>query len=425
MKIELPMDVKFIIEKLQENGYKAYAVGGCIRDSLLGKIPKDWDITTDAIPSEVKEVFKNEIIIPTGEKYGTLTIMKNKIGYEVTTFRSDGNYSDGRRPDQVTFSKTLKEDVERRDFTINALAYNDIEGIVDYYGGLEDLSNKLIKCVGDPNKRFLEDALRILRCYRFAFKYDFLIDNETLKVATNGCGLEHISKERINSELCQILKFANFEQLILFCPILLKIIPELARLKKIPIDKNSTTFYNALEHSLIQTSNIKNDIYMKLTTLLHDISITYKDDKDHSQESMKIAFKILKNLKFDNNTIKKVILLIEYHEFECSNSGYEIRKLLSKIGKEAFNDYIAINMINSDNKKKKNKIRVLCEEAYDEPVITIKDLEINGNDLIKLGYNGKEIGKMFNKILDYVILFPYENNKENLIKKIKNGYLQF
>lgn len=196
--------------------------------------------------------------------------MKNKVDYKVTTFRSDGNYSDGRRPDQITFSKTLKEDVERRDLTINALAYNNTEGIIDYYGGIEDLHNKTIRCVGESKQRFIEDALRILRCYRFAFKYNFEIDSETLSEVQKGYGLDKISKERINAELCQILNYANYKQLQLFKPILLIIIPELRECSTCE-QNNPYHAHNVLDHSILTVNGMQGETYMKLTMLLHDV----------------------------------------------------------------------------------------------------------------------------------------------------------
>ena len=446
--MKVPEEVKYIIDKLENSGFEAFAVGGCVRDSLLGIKPKDWDITTSATPSQVKKVFEKDTIIPTGEKYGTLTIMLNNEGYEVTTYRADGNYSDGRRPDAVSFSKTLKEDIERRDFTINSIAYNPRIGLIDYFSGCIDIENKNIKCVGDPYKRFNEDALRILRCFRFAFKYNFNIEEKTLNAALS---LKHklslISKERIRDELCKILQFATFEQLLLFKPILLEIIPELKDCNECS-QISKYHIYSVLDHSLKTVSLIDDNYYGKLIMLLHDIGkpLTKRTDiindninlsvfsqvdhfPNHAAVSSNIARNVLMNLKFDNKTIKIVTNLIKYHAERIDIDPISIRIFSYSLGYDLFDLWIKVRIadVKSQNKiyiKDRVKKALLLNEIFqlckqNNELIQIKDIKVNGNDLKNLGYEGEKIGETLNNLLMLVLKYPNLNSKDYLLSYIK------
>lgn len=428
----LPNEVKYIISKLHEFGFKAYVVGGCVRDSLLNQKPKDWDITTSALPEDVKLIFKNDYIIPTGEKYGTLTIMLNHEGYEITTFRADGEYLDGRRPEAVTYSKTLNEDLERRDFTINSLAYNEQEGLVDLKGGYEDLKNQIIRCVGDPYKRFNEDALRIMRCFRFAFKYNFQIENNTLKAAYE---LKHnlhlISKERIREELIKIIKFASYEQLQIFKPILIEIINDFDACEKCE-QNNKYHVYNVLDHSLMAVS-LASDPIVKLALLLHDIgkptSKIIKENEDHfpnhANESYDISLKLLKDLKFDNKLIKTLTTLIKHHADKVNYDEYSIRCLAKKIGKDLIPLWIEMRYSDIFSQSEFNREKRICKLELikltyetivkNDSFFDLKKLAINGNDLISIGIEGENIKILLEECLDLVMRSPNLNNKKYLL----------
>ncbi|WP_160691469.1 CCA tRNA nucleotidyltransferase [Clostridium sp. C2-6-12] len=437
MNIIIPLEVKFILDTLINNGHEAYIVGGCVRDSILNKQPKDWDITTKAKPEEVINLF--EKVILTGLKHGTVTVLINNEGYEVTTYRTDGEYEDNRHPKEVKFVSSLKEDLARRDFTINAMAFNEQTGLVDYFNGLSDLKDKIIKTVGIPEERFKEDALRMLRAVRFSAQLDFNIDTELLSaIELLRNNIKDISKERIRDELNKIL-INNPRKIDILkdCGILEIIIPEIRSIYDFN-QNNSYHIYDLYNHTLKATEAIEKKLHLRLTMLLHDfgkVKTKTTDDKgishyyNHSKESIELAKSILKELKYDNVTINKVLILIQYHD--CTlKSKLSVKKLLNKIGEEAFRDLIKVqksdilaqnpiyakerllNMINIES-----KLDLILEqnECFD-----LKDLNINGKELIELGFNrGKEIGEILNYLLDKVIENPDLNNKEQLMKLAK------
>ena len=440
MRIDIPKDVKLIINTLINNGYESYIVGGCVRDSIMQRHPKDWDITTKANPEQVIKLF-NKVIL-TGLKHGTVTVMINNEGYEVTTYRTDGEYEDNRHPKEVKFVSTIKEDLARRDFTINAMAYNEKYGLVDYFGSMKDLKDKIINTVGEPKKRFNEDALRMLRAIRFSAQLNFKIDENvlaTIKELKNN--IKNISKERIREEFNKIiLSDPKKIEILKECGILEYIVPGINELYGFN-QNNPYHIYDLYEHTLIATEEIEPILHLRLTMLLHDLGKTKTKTTDergishcyaHPKESVKMAEHILKDLKYDNDTINKVLTLIQYHD--CTlESKLSIKKMLNRIGEELLRDLIKVKradtlsqntlyakggLLNLISVQSKLDLILSQNECFD-----LKDLKINGGDLINLGFNkGKEIGETLKIILELVIENPELNEREELInmaKKIK------
>jgi tRNA nucleotidyltransferase (CCA-adding enzyme) len=437
VKINIPEDVKLIINTLINNGYESYVVGGCVRDSILKKKPKDWDITTKAKPEQVIKLFDKVIL--TGLKHGTVTVIINKNGYEVTTYRTDGEYEDNRHPKEVKFVECLKEDLARRDFTINAMAYNEIHGLVDYFGGMEDLADKIIKTVGNPKERFNEDALRMLRAIRFSAQLDFEIDKNVLATIKElKANIKNISKERIREEFNKIL-LCNPKKIEILkdCEILEFIIPEMSNIYNFN-QNNPYHIYDLYNHTIAATEAIEPVIHLRLAMLLHDLGKTETKTTDesgvshyysHSKESVKMAQYTLKELKYDNDTINKVITLIQYHD--CTlKSKLSIKRMLSKIGEELLrdlfkvqrSDILAQNPVYAEERLKtlisaENKLDMILAQ---NECFSLKDLKINGEDLINIGFNkGKEIGEMLKYLLDIVIERSELNEKEILITLAK------
>jgi tRNA nucleotidyltransferase (CCA-adding enzyme) len=436
IKIKIPNYAKHIIDKLSENGYEAYVVGGCVRDSLIGKTPNDWDITTSALPQQVKKIFTKTI--DTGLKHGTVTILVDREPIEVTTYRIDGEYEDNRRPRTVEFTRNLIEDLKRRDFTINAMAYNDKDGLIDAFNGLEDLKKKVIKCVGKPCERFNEDALRMLRAIRFSAQLGYNIDDETNN-AIKECSalIQNVSMERIQIELSKTLisqepgKFMKIYE----CELMEYILPEF-----ITCIGNSQNHpyhsYDIHEHLIKSVEAIKPDRALRWTMLLHDIGKpeTKTTDEEgidhfygHIELSAMMASNILKRLKFDNKTINKVVRLIKVHDYRINNSPKTIRKAIKKIGDDLFLDYLAVqraDIMAQNINKMDSRLQMLdsIRNQYDEikalsQCVSIKELKVNGKDLIENGIKeGKQIGYILNELLDVVIIHPDKNQKETLLQ---------
>ena len=440
--MKLPNDVKFILEKLNNFGLEAYVVGGCVRDTLLGKEPKDWDICTNAKPEKVMEVFKDFEIIPTGLQHGTVTVMLNHIGYEITTYRIDGDYSDGRHPDSVSFTSDLAEDLSRRDFTINALAYNEVEGIVDIFGGIEDLKNKKIKCVGTPIDRFNEDALRILRALRFSSVLGFKIEENTkqaiFEIYKN---LDKIAKERINVEFSKMLQGINNVKILReYIEVYGYIIPELLKMKGFE-QVNPYHKYDVLEHTLKVIENLDRDnLPLLLAGLFHDIAkpITFFKDEagvghfnGHPSKSAEMSEIILKNLKYSNDIIDRTLWLIKYHDLMMTPDNKFIRKILRKSAgfdensKTMFELLLKLrraDILGQSEYKRTERLEVvdlteklLRDFVPEDDCFTVKQLNINGNDLIAMGYEaGKFMGVILNELLNKVINEELQNDKESL-----------
>ncbi len=445
MKINLPEKVSRIIHTLQANGYEAYAVGGCVRDSILGREPDDWDITTSATPLETKALFARTF--DTGIEHGTITVLIDKDAFEVTTYRVDGKYEDSRHPSEVTFTRCLQEDLLRRDFTINAMAYNDEEGLVDIFGGIEDLNNKTIRCVGNAEARFGEDALRILRAVRFAAQLGFEIEEETregiVKLAPT---LANISAERIQVELIKMLVSPN--------PSLLRtayelgitkvIVPEFDEMMKTE-QETPHHIYSVGEHTLKAIETIRPDKVLRLTMLFHDIAKPMMKTIDangvahfkmHDVEGVEMTKSILRRLKFDNDTLGKVTKLVQYHDYRIPAEPKRVRKAMNKIGEDLFPYYLEVRtadtMAQSEymREEKLQNIRDM-EKCYQEILekqecVSLKDLAISGSDLIADGMKpGKEIGYVLNSLLEKVIENPELNTRETLLELRKTINVEF
>ena len=449
IKIKMPQGAAYIISELNENGFEAYIVGGCVRDSLLGKLPHDWDITTSATPQEVKRIFKRTV--DTGIQHGTVTVLVDRThsdggeyAYEVTTSRVDGIYEDHRRPKEVSFSTSLSEDLKRRDFTINAMAYNDAEGVIDIFGGREDLTKKLIRCVGEPSERFDEDALRILRAARFAAQLGFSIDEPTKAAMKNQAKYLHdISAERIREELTKLIISDNPSMLVAAYEIGItnEFLPEFDLMMNTP-QNNPNHTYSVGIHTIKVMENVPNDVTLRYAALLHDVGksecrTTDENGTDHyyghQDKGSKLAYDILRRLKFDNETIDKVTKLVLYHDYGISGNVNikSFRRFLAKLGVENFDDYIIIR--NADrlgqsdyNREIKEKNISELKKMYDEVIsqnqcLTVKNLNIDGKDLIALGMKpGKKLGDVLKDLLEKVLDEPDLNKKDELIRLAKN-----
>ena len=447
MVIRLPEKVKYIISKLTGEGFEAYSVGGCIRDSLLGRNPEDWDITTSARPEQVKRLFRRTV--DTGIRHGTVTVMMGEDGFEVTTYRLDGVYEDNRHPKEVTFTTELVEDLSRRDFTINALAYNDEDGLVDTFQGLSDLENGLIRAVGDPNERFSEDALRIMRAVRFSAQLNFEIERETFAaIRPKAENLRNISAERIRVELVKLLCSKHPEKLLTLseCGITAVILPEFDR-ELATGQNNKHHMYDvgrhtieALKHSTTYDDRLSEQdrTVLRLTMLLHDMG---KPDchtrdadgtdhfKGHSEVSVKIADDILRRLKFDNKTIDQVLTLVRYHDHRHEITPGSVRRTIVKIGEELMPLWFLVRRCDTMGQsvyireEKLSEIdefeRVYREILSERDCLSLKDLAVKGQDLIQAGVKpGPELGRILNGMLELVLEEPPRNTKEYLMGRL-------
>lgn len=441
IKINMPENANRIIHTLQDSGYEAYIVGGCVRDAILGREPDDWDITTSARPEEVKALFRRTI--DTGIAHGTVTVMFGKEGYEVTTYRVDGKYEDHRRPASVTFTASLIEDMKRRDFTINAMAYNELEGLVDHFGGVEDLKTRVIRCVGNPKERFDEDALRILRAVRFAAQLDFQIDENTREAIRNqAVFLRDISAERIHVELTKLLvsKHPEYLRAAYELGVTAVVLPEFDRMMETQ-QNNKHHMYAVGEHTLYVVKEVPPTETLRWAALLHDVAkpVTKTTDEKgdhfygHNEVGAKMAKKILLRLKFDNATIARVQKLVLWHDYGMGEkpSLRSFRKALSKMGADLFADYMYIkraDILAQSAYMREQKLANLeqLKQYYQQILeqqqcLSLKDLEVTGKDLIGQGMKpGKEIGDMLNYLLECVLENPEQNQKDTLLKLVSD-----
>lgn len=436
MKIEIDKKAKKVIYMLESKGYNAYIVGGYLRDILLGRKSQDIDITTDALPKEIIDVFKDIYkVIETGVKYGTVTVIIEASPIEITTFRSEQDYVDGRRPEKVSFEKDIKADLSRRDFTVNAMAYNDKDGLIDLFGGKRDLEDKIIRCVGNPRERFKEDKLRMLRAVRFATTFDFKIEDQTFEAIKEFSQyINEISIERINAELSKMLLVQRPSQAVLLLKktgLLKNILPVIDEMygfsQQNPYHEKDLFF-----HTMDVLDNVRDDLILRLAALFHDSGKLYTKTVDennighfygHSELSFEIARDNLRRLRYSNNTIELVALLCKKHMIDTRNITKKgIRKLISLFGKE--NIYYLIELQRADSSSTtlggddalKNKVeKVLAEED----VFSLKDMDIDGNDIKNLGYKGREIGNILKYLFDKVMENPKINEKIILLEIIK------
>ena len=435
MQIRIPEQVNMIIEKLLGSGFEAYVVGGCVRDALLGREPHDWDITTSALPQEVKAIFPRTI--DTGLKHGTVTVMAGGEGYEVTTYRVDGVYEDGRHPKEVTFTPSLKEDLQRRDFTINAMAYGKPDGFVDLFGGREDLKNGIIRAVGDPMKRFSEDALRIMRAVRFAAQLGYEIEPGTLEAARKlAPTLKKISSERIRDELEKILMSDRPDLLrdAWKAGITAVFLPEFDLCME-TAQNNPHHCYTVGEHTLKGISLVRRDKVLRLSMLLHDIgkpASKTTDDKGidhfygHQEKSYEMAADILKRLKYDNLTMRKVTKLVRWHDLQIRLTEPAVRRAVVKVGEDLFPLCLEVkqaDLLAQSTFKPEEKQETLdrISDIYAGIVergdcLSLKQLAVNGSDLMECGVKpGAQMGDILAKMLDEVLNVPSHNDKEYLI----------
>ena len=405
--MRLPYDVNRIIEVLEQAGYEAYAVGGCVRDSLLSEEPKDYDITTSASPSEVKALFKKTI--DTGIEHGTVTVRMNGESYEVTTYRIDGEYEDFRHPKEVKFTGNLEEDLKRRDFTINAMAYNEKSGLVDLYGGEEDLKNHIICCVGDPVKRFTEDALRMLRAVRFAAKLSFTIEDSTfnaMKLLHEN--LVHVSAERIYVELSKTLLSDNPEMIYAAYKAGLTgiFMPEL----------NEFFEREDAKKLLLRLKNAEPNLQVRLALLLENVTA------ESDEEAGDIAYHILKRLKTDKYTFETVKKLVSLRAYRLKNDRYEVRKFLALYGREIAEYYLACLKVKGDSEKiLADELTSTVNSIYDaNECVKVVDMALSGADLIEMGFEkGIKIGQILDKLFKEVLREPSLNNRDDLIRIAK------
>ena len=419
MKISLPEQVRNIIDTLCANGYEAYAVGGCVRDSILGRVPGDWDITTSAQPEETKKLFKRTF--DTGIEHGPVTVLIDGEGFEVTTYRIDGKYEDSRHPSEVQFTRNLEEDLKRRDFTINAMAYNDAVGSVDIFGGMEDLCGKVIRCVGEAKERFGEDALRILRAVRFAAQLGFEIEEKTKEgIRELSPTLANISAERIQVELVKMLTSENpgMIQTAYELGITKVILPEFDQMMKTE-QETPHHMYNVGEHTVKSIEKVRADKVLRFTMLLHDVAkpltktLDYEGRahfKGHELEGEKMAKAILRRLKFDNDTLRKVTKLVYFHDDRMPAEMKYVRRAMCKMGEELFPLYLEVHLADT-----------LAQSDYkrEEKLANIQEIQ-KCYDVLAIGMKpGKEIGIMLNHLLEMVIEDPELNKKEVLEERVK------
>lgn len=439
MDIKLPEKVKQIITRLEAEGFEAYAVGGCVRDSMLEREPGDWDITTSAMPCQVKALFRRTV--DTGIKHGTVTALLGGGSFEVTTYRIDGEYGDFRHPKEVAFTASLAEDLKRRDFTINAMAYNDGSGLVDMFGGAADLENGIIRCVGNAAERFSEDALRMLRAVRFSAQLGFAIDEDTkraiIELAPN---LANISAERIQAEFVKILTSSHpdYMRTAYELGITKIVLPEIDA-AFLTEQKNPHHIYNVGEHLMQTLLNVPNDKCLRIAALFHDIgkpaSKTTDDDgidhfHGHAEISVAMAVKILRRLKFDNDTINCVRIYVECHDYDIAPEPKAVRRFLNRVGEEHFDGILKLkyaDCLAQSAYEREEKLEWLeaVQKIYEKIIeerqcVSLKDLAVTGSDLIKLGVpQGKKVGEILSTLLEDVMNVPAHNERDYLLEKAK------
>ena len=393
VRIQLPYEVEWVIGKIRDAGYEAFAVGGCVRDTLLGRTPEDWDVTTSARPEAVKAIF--ERTVDTGLQHGTVTVLKNRKGYEVTTYRIDGEYHDGRHPDSVEFTPNLLEDLKRRDFTINAMAYSHETGIVDEFGGMEDLKAGIVRCVGRPEDRFTEDALRLLRALRFSAQLGFEIEESTYAaIKTIAPNLAKVSKERVQAELTKLLLSAHPERILL--------------LKETGLSAQIVPGFDAV---------FAPALFSELSRLPAEKPLRWAGF--HLCQSAKQAEAVLKGLKMDNETIGNVSRMIEGAKETLPLEKPAIRRAMSRYTPYQLEGALKLKELMGSPDAE--EIRRLREEIIrDGDCVSLKDLAVKGRDLLEAGVErGPMVGEILNHLFDLVLLYPEKNDRELLLKEVR------
>lgn len=442
MKINLPQKVSNIIQTLESAGYEAYAVGGCVRDSLLGRRPQDWDITTSAKPKEVKGLFSHTI--DTGIQHGTVTVMMGREGFEVTTYRIDGEYEDARHPKEVIYTVNLLEDLKRRDFTINAMAYNERQGLVDAFDGIGDLNRGIIRCVGDPKERFTEDALRMLRALRFAAQLGFEVEENTfLAIRELAPSIARISAERIQVELVKLLlsDHPGLLREVYASGIADVILPEFAELMRTE-QHNPHHCYSVGEHTIRVVEGVPKDRVLRLAAMFHDIAKPVCKTTDeqgidhfhgHPQEGEEMTHRIFRRLKFDVDTMQRVCALVRWHDHNPSLQSAKIRRAIHQVGEDRYPEIFDLKRadISAQSHFQREEKLAYVEEyqrmyeqiLQEKDCLNLKSLAVNGSDLIAMGIKpGKEIGVILKSLLDEVLEDPSRNQKELLLEQVKKSY---
>ncbi len=444
MKFEIPTGAQKILQTLTDAGHEAYLVGGCVRDLLRRVEPHDWDICTSARPEETEKCFAGRRIIETGLKHGTVTVLEDGEPYEITTYRTEGPYSDSRRPDYVEFVSSLEADLARRDFTMNAIAMGLDGSLRDPFGGGADIEAGLIRCVGEPAHRFREDGLRVMRALRFAAVLGYGIEKRTAQaIHENRHMLEHVAAERINVELCKLLVGANVSEILRQYPdVFCQFWPQLGTL--VTLEQNNPWHcWGGWEHTIHAVEATPADLILRLTMLLHDIgkpSCKSTDEKGidhfygHPSISAKLADEMLRGLKFDNRTRERVVTLVEYHDVQIPNRERSIRKWLSRLGPETFFQLLEVKRADGMGQAYelvKNRLTELEDmKAKAEEIVaqgqcfSLKDLAVNGRDVIAAGVTpGPEVGRVLNGLLEQVISGEVPNEQKDLLNLICHEWL--
>ncbi len=433
----LPPQVEYCIATLEKAGFAAYAVGGCVRDACLGLTPHDYDLCTAATPAQICDIFAAFPLVKAGEKHGTIGVVLDSQVYEITTFRTEGSYTDSRHPDWVEFVPEVEKDLARRDFTVNAMAYSPIRGFADPFGGRADLQNKRLRAVGDPRQRFTEDALRILRGVRFAVKYGLTPETETLDAMTElAPRLHNIAAERIFDELCKLLPLVTAADLITFAPILCQVIPQLSPTMGFD-QKNPHHAYDIFTHTAHVVEAVPGDLALRWAALLHDIGKpeTFTLDENgmghfygHADTSEQMADHILRQLKAPTQLREDVLVLIRQHMTRLEPEKKVVRRWLSRLGESQLQKLLALQEADMGSKgtgiprqmSQFSQLRTLIEEIQAENAcLSLKDLAVDGHDLMALGITGKAIGATLNTLLDQVIDEQLPNERIALLKAAK------
>jgi tRNA nucleotidyltransferase (CCA-adding enzyme) len=444
MEIRLPEHVQQILHTLEENGFEGYAVGGCVRDALLGRTPQDWDITTNARPEQVKELFRRTV--DTGLQHGTVTVLIDHSGYEVTTYRIDGDYEDGRHPSRVSFTGKLSDDLMRRDFTINAMAYNPSHGLVDLYEGQRDLKDGVIRCVGEPRERFGEDALRMMRAIRFGAQLGFSIEEATWQaVGALAQTIQKISAERIQMELVKTLTSSHPGHVRLFYEAGLShyFLPELDLMMQTE-QNNPHHCYSVGEHTLHALEHVPPERILRLAVLLHDVAkpeCRTVDEKGihhfhgHPAQGAQQAREILHRLKFDNDTIARVTALIRWHDDNPPLEKRAVRRAIHRVGLAQYPDLFALkraDILAQSSFGQQEKLDYVdgYEAIYRQILaqgecLSIRDLQVDGKDLLALGVpQGRQVGECLKALLELVLEHPEYNTREYLLAQIQTGIIE-
>ncbi len=436
--MEIPKQIEEVLEKLENAGFEAYIVGGCVRDGIMGKTAHDYDITTSAEPRETERVFSDCRVVETGIKHGTVTVLFKGMSVEITTFRIDGDYPDGRHPENVSFSRNLNDDLARRDFTMNAIAYSPRRGIIDIFGGEADIKSRVIRCVGEPEKRFSEDALRVMRALRFSAVLGFDIEENTksallLKKET----LKKVSKERIFSELKQLLCGENVKGVLLeYREVFAEIIPEIREM--FDYDQHSKYHNSTLfEHTARAVEAAPPRAEMRLAMFFHDIGKPACRSTDengeghyygHAAKSAELADKILRELKCDNALRMRVCEIIKYHDIPVELNHRAIKRRLSKLGGELFCDVMEAHIADDSAKQEFTKarmetareaIRIAEEIAEEKPCLDLKALAVNGGDLREIMEPSPRMGEILGELLNEVVDGTLENDKAVLLERAR------